>query len=163
MTRTAEQRRSARQAPPAMSQHNIVHTTPPNLQSGINSRYQSETNRQNASRASRYSPSASHEGRQDPTLAGKSERAVPGLSTGDALGNDFDGSKKMDPVCQTTLLENITLPIAGTSTAAKSDRTLPHHLDTRILDLATTSRTILLAKNTTMVHLVMLFARQGGL
>jgi predicted nuclease of predicted toxin-antitoxin system len=70
-------------------------------------------------------------------------------------------SKKTDSMCQTTLLENMTPPQAGTSTAAKRDLTLRHHLDTRILDLATTSQTILLAKNTTMVHLVMLFARQG--
>ena len=92
MTRTAEQRRSARQAPPPMSQHNSDRAyNTPNLQSGINSRYQSEMDRQNASRASDYSPSASYEGRQDPTLAGKSERAVPGLSTGDALRNERDG------------------------------------------------------------------------
>ena len=50
--------------------------------------------RQDASRGSHYSPSASYEGRQHPTLAGKSERAVPRLSTGDALGNDCDDEQE---------------------------------------------------------------------
>ena len=71
-------------------------------------------------------------------------------------------SKETASVCQTTLLENMTPPQAGPSTAAKRDRTLLHHLDTRVLDLVTLYKAFLPARNTTMVYLIMLFARQGG-
>jgi len=75
-----------------IQQQSIKHPKP--FQSGINARYQSEMDKRYSSGISNHSLSTSSEGRQRPTRAGKSNRAVPSLNTGDSLGKERDGEQE---------------------------------------------------------------------
>ena len=126
-------------------------------------KHQLELDEQHASSVE-YSPSTSSEGRQNSTHAGKSSGALPGSNLGHGLGEARDGEQKDGSGVSDylTLLDHMTPPLAGTSTAVMKDCTLLHRLATRFLDLATPYQTMLLAKKITTNHPVLVFARQGG-
>ena len=67
-----------------MLQHTAIgHTTPPNFGSATLFKLQADMDKSCASGVSNYSSSSSSEGRQKPTRAGKSNRAVPSFISGE--------------------------------------------------------------------------------
>ena len=72
-------------------------------------------------------------------------------------------SKETDRVCRTILLESMTSLLANASMVAKNNITLLHHLNTRVLDLATSHQTIRLSEEIVMMDLKLVSKRQSGL